>query len=347
MTPTAPLSVRRSRAIVRIHFHAQDRSQDLFEQLLAVLRDISPTVEPLPADGSAYMDLTGSLRFWNRDTAGLIAVARLRLLALYGVQSSAGAGPTRSIAAMAAAVTPPGAATIVGDSPYEVAAFLRPNPASALPGLGPKTARTLAHYGIFTVGDIADTPPATLQRILGTTFAREAQNLARGIDDRPVVSAAAPKSLTANRRLDRDQLDPDQHQRVVLALTGELGGHLRDRGEVAQAVTLTVTYADRTQTIRTRALTEPTAHTPDLAALARQLLDNLGLQRARIRAIAVRAERLRSAQDAVHQLTFDDHDEKLHRLEAVLDRARHRFRPDIIGAASTLQTANSSFIPPG
>ncbi|MGW0885654.1 hypothetical protein ACWD35_40215, partial [Streptomyces sp. NPDC002671] len=38
---------------------------------------------------------------------------------------------------------------------------------------------------------------------------------------------------------------------------------------------------------------EPTAHTPTLAAHARELLAGLGLQRARVRALAVRAERLR------------------------------------------------------
>jgi DNA polymerase-4 len=185
-----------------------------------------------------------------------------------------------------------------------------------------------------------------LQRILGAASARAAQSLARGIDDRPVVPAAAPKSLTASRRFDRDELDADQHQRIVLALAEELGGRLRVSGEIAQTVTLTITYADRTQTSRSRTLTEPTAHTPALAIPARQLLTALGLQRARVRAIAVTAERLRPAEDAVHQLTLDDHDEKLRRLEAALDRARHRYRPDIVGAASTLKTTSRPADPP-
>ncbi|MEV0449764.1 helix-hairpin-helix domain-containing protein [Streptomyces sp. NPDC050600] len=332
--PSGPVAGSRPRAILRIHFHPAQRHDDLYEQLLAVLEGITPRIEPLPADWSAYVDLTGALKFWDRDVEGLVAVIRLRLLALHGVQSSAGAGSTRSIAAMAAAVTPPGAATLIGDTPYEVATFLRPRPTAALPGIGPKSARTLARYGITTIGDIADTQLATLQRILGTSTAREAQALARGIDERPVVPAAAPKSLGASYRFEHDELDPDRHHRTVLALVQDLGARLRDGGEIAQGLTLTVTYADRTQTTRTRSLTEATAHTPALAITARDLLSSLGLQRARVRALALRAERLRPAEHTTHQLTLDDHDDKLLRLEAALDRARARYGHGIAGTAS-------------
>lgn len=325
----------RPRAILRIHFHPAERSEALYGQLLAVLDGISPRIEPLPADWSAYVDLTGALTYWDRDVEGLVAVLRLRLLALHGVQSSAGAGPTRGIATMAADATPPGAATVVADDPYEVAAFLRPRPAAALPGIGPKTARTLARYGITTVGDIADTQLPTLQRILGSGPARQAHDFAHGVDERPVVPGAAPKTMSAGHRFDGDELDPDRHHSTVLGLVQELGARLRTAGEITQALTLTVTYADRSQTTRSRSLTEPTAHTPALAATARELLTGLGLQRARVRALALRAERLRPSEHAVQQLTLDDRDEKSLRLEAALDRARLRYGAGIAGAAST------------
>ncbi|MFD4024376.1 hypothetical protein ACFWRV_12765 [Streptomyces sp. NPDC058576] len=325
----------RPRAILRIHFHPAERSEELYGQLLAVVDGVSSRVEPLPADWSAYVDLTGALTYWGRDVEGLVAVIRLRLLALHGVPSSAGAGPTRSIAAIAADLTPPGAATVIRDDPYEIAAFLRTRPASALPGIGTKTARTLARYGITTVGDIADSRLHTLQRILGTTAARQAHDRAHGIDERPVAPGAAPRTLSTRHRFDHDELDTDQHHRAVLGLAQELGRRLRASDEIAQALTLTVTYADRTQTTRSRSLAEPTAHTPALAAAARELLTGLGLQRARVRTLAVRAERLHSAEHATRQLTFDDRDDRLRRLETALDKATTRYGPGIAGAAST------------
>ncbi|WP_234349224.1 MULTISPECIES: hypothetical protein [unclassified Streptomyces] len=162
------------------------------------------------------------------------------------------------------------------------------------------------------------------------------------MDERPVIPAAAPRSLSASHRFDQDELHTDRYQRTVLALAEDLGARLREAAEIAQALTLTVTYADRTQTTRTRTLPEATAHTPALASTARQLLADLGLQRARVRGIGLRAERLRPAAQATHQLTLDDRDDKLHRLESALDRVRARYGSGIAGAASAFKSVTPS-----
>jgi DNA polymerase-4 len=85
---------------------------------------------------------------------------------------------------------------------------------------------------------------------------------------------------------------------------------------------------------RTRTLIEPTAHTPDLGATGRELLTLLGLQRARVRAISLRAEWLIPAEQAVHQITLDTRDDKARDLEAALDLARARYGPGVAGAAA-------------
>ncbi|MFD9047913.1 DNA polymerase Y family protein [Streptomyces zaomyceticus] len=327
------------RTLMRIHFHLPERDHALYEQLLALLADITPQVQAHPADFSADVDLTSALRYWGQDSAGLVGVTRLRALALHGIPTSAGAGPSRMIAAMAAALAPPGAAIVIAPTAYDIAAFLRPQPAAALPGIGPAAARALSRLGITTVGDIADTPLATLQRILGVAAGRQAHDRAYGIDDRPLVPTAAPKSLGHSHRFDHDELDPDQHHRTVLALTEHIGTALRSERQVAQGLALTVTYADRSHTTRTRSLAEATAHTPVLATTALELLASLGLQRARVRTLALRAERLQPAETATHQLTLDIRDDQARDLEAALDRARARYNPRIVGSAAAYRRA--------
>ncbi|MFD3479872.1 hypothetical protein [Streptomyces sp. NPDC058695] len=129
-------------------------------------------------------------------------------------------------------------------------------------------------------------------------------------------------------------MDPNAHRRALLALTDELGARLRTSHEVCQDLTLTVRYADRTSTTRSRALPEPSAHSPALTTLAYSLYTSLGLERARAHHLALRADRLRPDETAHHQLLLDDGDDKARRIEAVTDAARSRFGPHVITAAT-------------
>lgn len=196
--------------------------------------------------------------------------------------------------------------------------------------MGPGTARTLCAYGLDTVGRLAAAPLGTLQRLTTARTGRELHEKARGIDRTPVVRNAAAQSLAAERLFGRDELDRDSQRRALLSLTTELGLRMRGTDQVTRALALTVRYADRSTTTRSRTLPEPTAHTTALTATAYALHDALGLQRARVRALALRAEGLTPAEHAAHQLTFDPTDEKLHRLEAAADRARARFGPGAV-----------------
>ena len=108
---------------------------------------------------------------------------------------------------------------------------------------------------------------------------------------------------------------------------------MRGEDQVCRSLALTVRYADRTgyATItRTRTLPEPTAHSAALTAAAYRMYESLGLQRARVRAVSLRAEGLGPAERATHQLTFDPTDERARRIEEVADRARDKFGPGAI-----------------
>ncbi|WP_371413894.1 DinB/UmuC family translesion DNA polymerase [Streptomyces lunaelactis] len=57
----------------------------------------------------------------------------------------------------------------------------------------------------------------------------------------------------------------------MLALAEQLGARLRKERQVSGRLSMTVRYADRSTTVRTRRLPEPTSHT---AALARTAYEN-------------------------------------------------------------------------
>lgn len=299
-----------------------EESRPEFAELLGLLADFTPVVQALPPD-AALADVRGALRYFDRDAPGLARLIRLRALALYGTDCTVGVAVNPLLARMAAQAGPPGTVRVV--RPEETAAFLTRRPVAALHGIGPATARTLCAYGLDSVGRVADAAPATLQRVLGAKTGRRIHERARGIDPAPVVPSAPARSVSSEYRFDRDELDSGLRRRALLTLADELGFRMRTDGQVARALSLTVRYADRSTTARTRTLAEPSAHTPALTATAYALHDALGLQRARVRAVSLRAEELTPAELATRQLSLDPREEKALRAEAAADRARLRF----------------------
>lgn len=317
----------RPRHIAHLRLHgALDGGR--YEAVLALLGDITPHVQAFPPD-AVQLDLTSALRYFGQDPYELLQMARMRLMALYGIASSAGLAGNRMLAAMAAASEPRQATQIPRDQDA-TERWLRPRPLTALPGVGQATAAALGRYGLHTVGQVADLPPATLQRILGAGPARLLAERARGRDPRPVTPQAPAAQLSADLRYERDCLDPGRHHQGVLGLAEQLGRRLRAGEQVAGRLTLTVRYADRSSTTRARALAEPTGHSPDLAAAALGVLASLGLQRARVRSLALRADRLAPREASHRQLSMDPAEDRARALEAAADRARRRFGPTAV-----------------
>ncbi|MFD3622531.1 hypothetical protein ACFWWT_46845 [Streptomyces sp. NPDC058676] len=108
-------------------------------------------------------------------------------------------------------------------------------------------------------------------------------------------------------------------------------------------MTCTIRYADQGSTRRSRALSEATQHTVLLARAAYAVYESLGLQRARVRSIALPADALRPADRAARQLTLDAGDDKPLAIEAVTDRARARYGHHVLyPAALAISTRHRS-----
>ncbi|MET8686306.1 hypothetical protein ABZV77_19030 [Streptomyces sp. NPDC004732] len=301
-------------------------------QLLALLGEFTPQVEALPPD-AALVDVRGARRYFGRSAVDLAALVRVRALALYGVECAVGAGPGPMLARMAARGAAPGVTRSVPEGADGVREFLAERPVGELPGIGRATARTLCEYGLDSLGKVGAAPLATLQRLVGARAGRELSEKARGVDRARVVPNAAARSLSVERPFPRDELDPFRHRRALLSGAEELGARMRGEDQVCRTLALTVRYADRTgySTItRSRTLPEPTAHSTALTTAAYRMYEALGLQRARVRAVSLRAEGIGPAERAAHQLSFDPADEKARRIEEVADRAREKFGPGAI-----------------
>jgi DNA polymerase-4 len=289
--------------------------------VMEVFRAVTPLVEPLSLD-EAFLDVGGAGRRLGRPRE-IAEWIRARIWDEQQLTCTVGVAPTKFVAKLASAQGKPDGLLVVPAA--EVVSFLHPLPTSALWGVGEKTATALGRLGLRTVGDLAQVPVPTLQRALGPGAGAHLAALAWGRDERRVVPSEPDKSIGAEETFGRDVDEPDVVLREVLRLAERTAARLREQGYAARTITLKVRFADFTTITRSRTLPEVTDSGQQIYEVGRELFRRLGLQRARLRLVGVRAENLISSGKVTHQLTMGERDSGWREADRAVDRASARF----------------------
>ncbi len=289
--------------------------------VMEVFRSVTPLVEPISLD-EAFLDVRGAARRLGGPTqiGGWI---RATVEDEQGVTCSVGIASTKFVAKLASARCKPDGLLVVPAA--EVVAFLHPLPVGALWGVGGKTEQVLQQLGLRTVGDLANTPRATLVRALGAGAGGHLFALSWGQDDRSVVPHEPDKSIGAENTFGTDVDDPAVIARELLRLSERTAARLRASGQVGRTVALKVRFADFTTITRSRTLKEPTDVGRLVYDTALSLYQALGLERARLRLVGVRVEGVLDAVGQPHQLSLGEREQGWREAEQAVDRAALRF----------------------
>lgn len=153
--------------------------------------------------GEAYLDISNQVK--DFDEAGEIARKIMEeVLEKEKLTCSVGVGPNKMIAKIASDYRKPFGLTVV--KPEEVKDFLYPLDVRKIPGVGPKTERSLKELKIETVGDLAAVNPEVLKRLFGVWGAR-LHEFANGFDDREVQEDYETKSVGREVTFEKDTDD--------------------------------------------------------------------------------------------------------------------------------------------
>jgi DNA polymerase-4 len=270
-------------------------------QVMAILRDVTPLVEPLSLD-EAFLDVTGAVRAHGRP--GVIATRiRARVAQQLGLTCSVGVAPTKFIAKLASARCKPDGLLVVPAA--RVLDFLHPLPVTALWGVGERTAEALRRLGIRSVGDLANTPLDALRRAVGAAVAEHLAALAAGVDPRPVEPGDVEKSISADRTLEDDLTTEAEVCQELVRLADEVGRRVRERGFAARTVGIKIRFADFRTVTRVRTLAGHTSGSAEIYRTAVELYRSLQLDRPRIRLVGVKCEGLRPVAELSEQLALD------------------------------------------
>jgi DNA polymerase-4 len=286
-------------------------------QIRNILDRYSPLVEPLSLD-EAFLDVTGMDGLYA-DPADIARSIKADIKEQLQLTASAGVAVNKFLAKLASDLQKPDGLYVI--RPGEEAKVLAGLPIRRLWGVGEVTAANIAKLGIRTIGQFAATDPKLLEGYIGRAVF-DLQQLARGIDDRPVVPDQQVKSIGNEETFEEDLFQWEEIEKQLLLFADKVGWRLRKLNLSGRTVTVKVRFASFRTVTRSRTLDEATNLDGVLYHTAKELYKSIPANEG-IRLLGVTVSNLQPAGQSI--ALFDSGQEKQEALHKVVDDLKARF----------------------
>ncbi len=314
-----------------------ERYAEVSRQVMAVFYDIVPIVEPASID-EAYLDVSGLGRLYGTLQEIAVMIQR-RVREETDLSCAIGGAPIKFLAKIASDMKKPGGITIIEKG--QVSDVLRALPIGKIPGVGGRTATTLARFGIVYASDMARQSDAFWERHLGK-WGLELARKARGQDSARVNSSRERKSVSGEHTLSCDTADRATLSRHLLQQAERVGRGLRKHGVSGRTVTLKLKFADFTSVTRSETVSLPLSATDEIYRTAKMLFDKIELLRP-VRLIGVGVSNFT---DQARQFSFfpderQSRHDRLLQLDKAVDVIQKKYGNEIMVRASTSKQSDS------
>jgi DNA polymerase-4 len=297
------------------------RYAEVSQAIRAIFESYTPLVEPISLD-EAFLDVTDSEKLFGPvEEIGRAIKSRIR--AETRLTASVGIAPNKFLAKLGSDLRKPdGFVVITEENRQEI---LDPLPVGRIWGVGKVTEKALYLHGIGTIGQLRRKTATQLRPILGNA-AEDLLELAHGRDDREVEPERQCKSLSSEQTFAIDVGDGDVLLSVLMEQVEEVAWRLRREKLKARTITLKLRYGDFRTVTRSETLREATNLTKFLWEAAERVFRRWQSHAGGpLRLLGFGVSGLEDEQ-AGQQLLFSDHQqEKLKKLDQIVDRIRDRY----------------------
>jgi DNA polymerase-4 len=243
-----------------------DKYREVSRQIRDIFERHTPLVEPLSLD-EAYLDVTEELTGIPTATETAETIRR-EIKSDTHLTASAGVAPNKFLAKIASDWKKPDGCFVI--RPHQVERFLMPLNVRKIPGVGKATEKILTEMGIATVGDLHSFTADQLVARFGKWGTR-LWELARGIDESPVVPSQKRKSWSSENTFAKD-ITLDEVTAYIREEAQKLWKSLSDKQLVGRTVTVKLRTGDfKTATRRLTPEAIPSSG-DDLARIGAELL---------------------------------------------------------------------------
>ena len=247
------------------HFHEYQRLGDV---AINVLNDFTPLVERISID-EAFADVAGCTHLFG-SPAEIATSIRRRVREELGLPISIGVARTKHLAKIASQVAKPDGLVVV--DPATELHFLHGLAVELMWGVGPATRTRLAEIGVHTIGQLANLPGWSLERIVGRAVGEKLTALAWNRDPREIRTHHRAHSAGAQSALGRKPAEEKVFRPTLWYLADRVASRLRAKSWLGCTVTVRVRFADLRSVTRSITLDAPISATATLAEIAEELV---------------------------------------------------------------------------
>ena len=241
-----------------------------------------------------YIDLTAL----PEDTLSLAKRIKQAVWNATGLTCSIGITPNKLLAKICSDLEKPNGLTILDTD--AIPARIWPLSVRKINGIGPKTTQKLTSLGINTIAELAQAELEFLRVHFGQSYSHWLYEAARGIDHRPVITHADPKSISRETTFDRDLHPRRDRARLTEAFTAlciQVADDLAHKGYVGRTVSIKLRFEDFQTVTRDFSLADYTADSGVIRQAAGECLRRVTLKK-KIRLLGVKASTLQTRHEA-------------------------------------------------
>ena len=318
------------------------------KMLREIYSNYTDTIEPFGLD-ECWLDVTGSNLLFGKPEK-IADEIRRRVKFELGITVSVGVSWNKIFAKLGSDYKKPDAVTVISKDNFKKIVF--PLPVSDLFMVGPATTRKLKNHGIYTIGELANSPSDMLASFLGKmgyvlhSFANGSENSQVTANGYSPVIKSVGNGITAPR----DLINEEDIKSVQYVLAESVARRLREQGLKGRVLSIGIRDKSLFSFSRQCKLKIATNDTRKLQKNAIELFNsNYSFDTMPpVRALTVSVSELCDENEAFQLDMFEDNElaEKLNRLNHTIDGLKDRFGSYCVRQAFLLQDKHLSDFDP-
>ncbi len=315
--------------IARPDFLLYERSSRSF---MDICREYAPVVEKFSID-ECFLDMSGTQKIYP-DPIATAHEIKDKIKNELGFTVNIGIGSNKLLAKMASDFDKPDKVHTLFD--FEIEEKLWTLPVRELFSVGVSTAEKLERAYITTIGDLARLDVSVLRSLVGDKFSEHLHNFANGIDDSEVLEQPEKaKGYSNSTTLDRDVINAEEAQKILLALADSTAMRMRADGARAYCVSVTLRSNDFKDRSHQRRLNEATDITAEIFTICKSLFAELWDGKTPLRLLGVSLTGITYEDDVQMSLFADEKKDKARAIDKTVDGIRSKFGADTIVRGAT------------